>query len=271
MVAQDNTRHPVRSAIVVIVFLLFVVGTIIATFLSIRNLLHAILSKPGSLSAQVAIPLVVALVPLVVGLCALIGVLITAKASVRAVVESKRHEQQIIIEQELRKQKVPVYEDFMGFWVRFVLSSQLKASKPSPSSARAKIRHTSQSTNSAPADAASLLAKEEKERAEATRNYDLEQFIVTFTQKITIWGSDEVVKAYASFRRRSATLQELSMSQDQVLSTVQMLLTFEEILFSIRLDVGHKNKGLEQGDLLSLFITDIDILLRMIKQPVTNE
>ena len=39
----------------------------------------------------------------------------------------------------------------------------------------------------------------------------------------------------------------------------------ERLLLAIRKDVGHKNKNLKQGDLLSIFINDIDSFLEVKK------
>ena len=39
----------------------------------------------------------------------------------------------------------------------------------------------------------------------------------------------------------------------------------EKIFYAIRHDLGHKNKNLERGDILRLFINDIDEVLEKIK------
>ena len=39
----------------------------------------------------------------------------------------------------------------------------------------------------------------------------------------------------------------------------------ERLLLAIRKDVGHKNRNLKQGDLLSIFINDIDSFLEVKK------
>ena len=39
------------------------------------------------------------------------------------------------------------------------------------------------------------------------------------------------------------------------------LIAIERILYAIRADMGHKNKGLRQGDLLAIFINDVNSYL----------
>lgn len=48
------------------------------------------------------------------------------------------------------------------------------------------------------------------------------------------------------------------MGQDGSKPNVSTLFLFEDVLFSLRGDIGHSNKGLSQGDLLALFVNDID-------------
>lgn len=62
-----------------------------------------------------------------------------------------------------------------------------------------------------------------------------------------LWGSDETVKAYRDFRDLGKTGEA-----DGVKAVIYM----EKILYAIRKDLGHKNKGLKDGSLLSLFVTD---------------
>ena len=55
-------------------------------------------------------------------------------------------------------------------------------------------------------------------------------------------------------KRPTNTLKSNVTAQDPAKS----LFVLENMLFAIRRDLGHKNKNLKQGDLLSLFVTDID-------------
>ncbi len=78
-------------------------------------------------------------------------------------------------------------------------------------------------------------------------------FMMEFTQNIIVWGSDEVIDAFHKFR-------VASMSGEQA----NILFIVEDILLAIRKDLGHKNKNLIRGKILSLFVNDID---KYIKAP----
>ena len=68
-----------------------------------------------------------------------------------------------------------------------------------------------------------------------------------FGSNAILWGSDETVKAYRDFR----DLGKIGEADD-----VKAVIYMEKILYAIRKDLGHKNRGLNNGSLLSLFVTD---------------
>ena len=73
-----------------------------------------------------------------------------------------------------------------------------------------------------------------------------------FTQGVMVWGSDGVLAAWIKWRRM--LVDEAAMKANPK----EFLFLYEQILFAIRRDLGHKNKALIQGDILALFINDID-------------
>ena len=153
---------------------------------------------------------------------AIVAGVATLLVSVFSVLWSKRVERLGEIEQEQRKEKIPVYEEFLSLVFRIVLADKL-GEGPVP-------------------------------------EQDMMKFISVFSQKIIVWGSDDVLKEYATFRRLSAaaTAQE---------APILNLFAIERLLLAIRRDVGHKNKNLAQGDLLRIFINDIDTFLRPTNPP----
>lgn len=144
----------------------------------------------------------------------------TVLVSVISLILSKHWERRKEIEQEHRKHKLPIYEDFLAFLFK-MYRSQIIDKKP--------------------------ISEEE-----------MVEFIYGFTQKIMVWGSDSVLKVYSEFRRKYVSLAEQPSS-----SMIEPMLVLEKLLYAIRSDVGHKNKGLAPGDLLSLFISDIERYLKM--------
>jgi len=80
---------------------------------------------------------------------------------------------------------------------------------------------------------------------------EMTTFMVKFTQGLTIWGSNDVIQKYGEFRQMSTASP----------NAARMAAAVEDILFSIRLDLGHPS-GLRRGDLLRLFINDLDKIIR---------
>lgn len=79
------------------------------------------------------------------------------------------------------------------------------------------------------------------------------EFVHGFNQSMIVWGSDEVLKQYLIFRSSSQNAGDLNPS-----AAVGIL---ENLMLAMRIDLGHANKNLERGDLLRLFINDVDDIL----------
>lgn len=88
----------------------------------------------------------------------------------------------------------------------------------------------------------------------APNEKEIVEFMSDNTQRIMIWGSDSVLAEFVKFRR-------LSLIADKLKNPIDFMITYEDFLKEIRKDLGHKNKGLKRGDILSLFINDIDTFL----------
>lgn len=71
--------------------------------------------------------------------------------------------------------------------------------------------------------------------------------IVKFSKKLTLWGSDKVIKKWLKFR-------EIGQEPDK---KTENLFILEDIIFEIRKDMGQKKGKLKKGDLLSFFVNDI--------------
>lgn len=85
----------------------------------------------------------------------------------------------------------------------------------------------------------------------APNEKEVTAFMSDFTQRSMVWASDEVLNAWIKFR--SASIDH-SGSQDNPLA---LMFVYEDLIREIRKDLGHKNKGLTNGKLLSLFVNDI--------------
>jgi hypothetical protein len=144
---------------------------------------------------------------------AIIAAAATAFVSVLSIVLGKAYEARALVRREHRERKVPVYEDLIKFMSRVLMGSK---------------------TGDAPAEKEIL------------------QFMSDFTQRIMVWGSDEVLAAWVRWRREAGLNA----------NPMQLLLLYEQLILTIRRDLGHRNKSLATGDVLALFVNDIDQQLK---------
>lgn len=121
------------------------------------------------------------------------------------------------VEEGLRENKERIYSEFIRFWF-----DSLYGGKP---------------------------------RRKPMTDSELEAALVTFTRDVTLWGSDEVIRRCGEWR---ALAVGLATGEDETGSATSRdaVEAFESLLFAMRADLGHRNKGLETGNLLCLFIND---------------
>lgn len=113
---------------------------------------------------------------------------------------------------EHREKKSPVYEEFLHFMFRFLLPA---SSKKTPTTAESR------------------------------------KFLSEFSQKMMVWGGDDVLIAWGEFRTKSTKVNESGDS-------AELINEFENLVKRIRRDLGHKNRGMKPGDILRLFVNDLD-------------
>jgi hypothetical protein len=81
-------------------------------------------------------------------------------------------------------------------------------------------------------------------------------FMSDFNQRIMVWGSDDVLAAWVQWRRTATS------EADVKANPMKLMLLYEQLILTIRRDLGHRNKNLDTGDVLALFVNDIDQLLK---------
>ena len=138
----------------------------------------------------------------------------TVTVSVISIVLARRVDQKREVEREIRDRRVPAYEEFIAFWMEVLMSSKSGTTVP-------------------------------EERMFA--------FFQRFTQDVMIWGSDDVVRKWATLRRRFAGIE--GGGEDYAR---EMMFEFEALLLALRREFGHRNRKLGRGSVLGLFINDID-------------
>jgi hypothetical protein len=82
--------------------------------------------------------------------------------------------------------------------------------------------------------------------------------IARLTPLLLSWASDDVLSSWSKYRRAFSTPGA---------DPVALMLGFEQFLFVVRRDVGHANKGLQTGDLLALWVNDVDEAIMPFTQP----
>lgn len=86
---------------------------------------------------------------------------------------------------------------------------------------------------------------------EQMTEYEKTKMMSEFSKGLTLWGSNKVVKKWLKYRK--ASLENMSPKSS--------LLLLEDIIYEIRRDVGQRKK-LGKGDMLSIFINDIDKIVK---------
>lgn len=71
-----------------------------------------------------------------------------------------------------------------------------------------------------------------------------------FTEKVLVWGSEEVIRAWGRWKKLAAT-------EDPVQQRLG-LDALEDFFLALRKDLGLSNKNLQRGDVLRLWINDWD-------------
>lgn len=154
---------------------------------------------------------------------AIVAAVVTILISVFSVIAAKYYERRTSVELEIRGQKIPIYEEFINFIFKIWFQEKLTGKK--------------------------LTEKE------------MIKFLNAFTQKLILWGSDEVLKKWSKFRVKLIN-EKFAQAEPH-----ELLFDIEEILLAIRIDTGHKNKNLSRGDILGLFINDLETHLPESSKP----
>jgi transcription elongation factor Elf1 len=95
-----------------------------------------------------------------------------------------------------------------------------------------------------------MIKKSKKKNSDSNLSQDeLGEFSEKFNKDLILWGGRNVIKEYGKFR---------DLGKKPIENKISIVFKFEDVLYSIRKDLGHNNINLLKGDLLKLFLTDID-------------
>ena len=165
---------------------------------------------------------------------AIVAAAATTLVSVLGVTLGRFLERRHQIDLELREQKVPIYTEFVEGLLTVFASAN--ASSDDQEDAAISASHTNMSSaktiDAVPASAEQL---------------DLLEFLTRMTPKLMIWGSNDVIVKWSQFRRGADKHPP-----------IDYMFMMEDLLTAIRKDLGHSGGGIARGDLLGLYINDID-------------
>jgi hypothetical protein len=82
------------------------------------------------------------------------------------------------------------------------------------------------------------------------------EFMSDFNQRMMVWGADDVLASWVRWRRAATDAADLKVHP------MKLMLLYEKVILTIRRDLGHKNRNLHTGDILALFVNDIDEQLK---------
>lgn len=152
----------------------------------------------------------------------------TVFVSVFSAIWARNTEKAQIIEQQIREKKTPVYEEFITIAFDFLWAG--------------KTQKEQQETKS------STIKRYQKENP-IQETAPLER-LRKLTPHLIVWGTDDVIASWVKFR-------EVTINPDKD-NNFNVLFVFEDFMSEIRKDLGHKNETLKKGDLLKIFINDVD-------------
>lgn len=95
---------------------------------------------------------------------------------------------------------------------------------------------------------------EQTKNNQAIDSDELEKFYWNLNRKSILWLSDKSLKSYIDWKNQIIQYSEIENNSSE--STTKMLLAFEKLLLDFRKDIGHKNEGISNGDILTIFIND---------------
>ncbi len=79
---------------------------------------------------------------------------------------------------------------------------------------------------------------------------EMQAFLFKYTPKISLWGSDRVLKKYLE-------LKDNKLVEAHESNPYEILDRFENLVLEMRADLGYGNSRIEKRDLIRLFVNDV--------------
>lgn len=150
--------------------------------------------------------------------------IITGFLSIITIVIQRVWEKRYKQEQDIRNQKMPIYQKMVKEFVIFFYNDPDRKT-------------------------GNIIKDQEYEQEKLNR---LIKFVAENNGELITWASDEVLKEWSLFRKISTSNTDAGL---------ELMFQVEKMFYAIRKDLGHKNKDLLKGDILRLWVNDIDNFL----------
>lgn len=82
---------------------------------------------------------------------------------------------------------------------------------------------------------------------------EMQKKFVDFTRGLIFWGSDDVLLTWSNWRRRFRNADEMEEEERR-----EGLFDFEQLLIKMRRDAGYPSTKVGRGDVLALWVNDIE-------------
>ena len=104
------------------------------------------------------------------------------------------------------------------------------------------------------------LEDQEKQLMFQKSQAELEEKYLSFSKKLLLWGSPEVINAWLVFMAQSRSSEAHKADGADTKSAIMNLLYMDDVFRAMREDLELSNRGLREGDLVKAFLTDPEIL-----------
>lgn len=108
--------------------------------------------------------------------------------------------------------------------------------------------------------ARSDLPEKDKARLLREANSELQSQYSSFTKKLLLWGSSEVIHAWLSFMASSRAIDAQGDPGAATTRGLRNMLFMDDVFRTMRKDLELSNEGLTEGDLVKAFLTDPESL-----------
>lgn len=158
----------------------------------------------------------------------------TVLASVVVVSITQYNTKQMEVAETHRLQKIEVYSEFGGLVFSIFQMIKIPARSDLPDGEKQQLLRDAQS--------------------------ELERKYSSFSRKLLLWGSPEVIQSWLEFMANSRTIDAQPSEAKSTEAGLRNLLFMDDVFRAMREDLELSNRGLGEGDLVKAFLTDPESL-----------